>query len=116
MQTFKLFEILYRGISVDPDGGGNGCGNACGFGDPHFLVHSTGQDPICFDFNPKDKNEIVLLVDPVSQSCKIAYQSVFPNILKIEKKNENILEISAIEHTNLNLENFLEISKLKTKI
>lgn len=48
-----------------PNGGGaNGSGQ--GFGDPHFMVVSEGQDPLCFDFNPTPGKDITLLIDPLS--------------------------------------------------
>ena len=48
-------------------GGGNGGGNGSGgtgFGDPHFMVATEGQDPLCFDFNPIGGTEMNLLIDP----------------------------------------------------
>lgn len=35
-----------------------------GFGDPHFMVSSLGQEPICFDYNPPAGSEMTLVMDP----------------------------------------------------
>merc|ERR1712130_283081 len=32
--------------------------------DPHFVVMTTGQEPLCFDFNPANGTEMNLLLDP----------------------------------------------------
>ena len=37
-----------------------------GSGDPHFVVKTNGQDPVCFDFNPMAGTEMNLLIDPES--------------------------------------------------
>jgi len=47
-----------------PNGGANGSGQ--GFGDPHFMVVTEGQEPLCFDFNPIPGKDITLLIDPLS--------------------------------------------------
>lgn len=44
----------------------SGGGGGQGFGDPHFMVNTAGQDPICFDFNPKEGTQMNLLIDPES--------------------------------------------------
>jgi len=36
------------------------------YGDPHFVVHTAGQDPICFDFQPLGGTLMNLLIDPES--------------------------------------------------
>lgn len=41
-------------------------GYGSGYGDPHFMVHTAGQEPICFDYNPTNVSELVLVLDPVS--------------------------------------------------
>ena len=47
---------------------GNAAANAgaygSGYGDPHFMVNSLGQDPICFDYNPPAGSEMTLIMDP----------------------------------------------------
>lgn len=49
---------------------GNGAsqfgGTGDAYGDPHFMVSSAGQDPICFDFNPPAGSEMTLIMDPES--------------------------------------------------
>jgi len=56
-------------------GGGNGGGNNDGgngsnygggaaYGDPHFMVVSVGQEPLCFDFQPPAGSDMNLLIDP----------------------------------------------------
>jgi len=45
-------------------GGGGGGGNGSGFGDPHFVVQTAGQDQLCFDFNPVEGTDMNLLMDP----------------------------------------------------
>jgi len=37
-----------------------------GKGDPHFVVKTNGQDPLCFDFNPMGGTEMNLVIDPES--------------------------------------------------
>ena len=32
--------------------------------DPHFVVMTSGQEPLCFDFNPANGTEMNLLLDP----------------------------------------------------
>lgn len=49
--------------TTNPYGAG---GNGAGFGDPHFMVSSIGQDPICFDYNPPAGSEMTLVMDPVT--------------------------------------------------
>merc|ERR1719238_1232206 len=36
------------------------------YGDPHFMVSSIGEPPICFDYNPPPNSDIMLLTDPES--------------------------------------------------
>ncbi|CAG5110503.1 Oidioi.mRNA.OKI2018_I69.chr2.g4902.t1.cds [Oikopleura dioica] len=43
---------------------GGGAGGA--YGDPHFMVQSPAQEPLCFDFNPTEGTDMNLLVDPES--------------------------------------------------
>ena len=50
------------------NGGGNnnGGGGGSGFGDPHFVVQTPGQDQLCFDFNPVEGTDMNILIDPES--------------------------------------------------
>merc|ERR1712184_58388 len=51
------------------NGGGGGYGGGSGgkaYGDPHFMVVTEGQEPLCFDFNPVEGTEMNLLIDPES--------------------------------------------------
>jgi len=37
------------------------------YGDPHFMVLTSGQEPICFDYNPAvEDDDMNLIVDPVT--------------------------------------------------
>jgi len=36
------------------------------YGDPHFMVSSIGQEPVCFDYNPPPGSTLMLLSDPSS--------------------------------------------------
>merc|ERR1712176_358650 len=55
-------------------GGQNQAGNSASqyggtgdaYGDPHFMVASEGQEPICFDYNPPAGSEMTLIMDPES--------------------------------------------------
>jgi len=44
-----------------PDGG-----QGYGYGDPHFMVQTQGQDPLCFDYNPAAGSEMTLIMDPTT--------------------------------------------------
>lgn len=46
--------------------GGNNGGGGSGFGDPHFVVQTPGQDQLCFDFNPVEGTDMNILIDPES--------------------------------------------------
>ena len=48
------------------NGGGNGSnyGGGAAYGDPHFMVVSVGQEPLCFDFQPPAGSDMNLLIDP----------------------------------------------------
>ena len=41
-----------------------------GYGDPHFMVSSPGNDPICFDYNPPAGSEMTLIMDPENRFIK----------------------------------------------
>merc|ERR1712130_286985 len=52
-------------------GGANAAQNqgspyADAYGDPHFMVATLGQEPICFDYNPPAGSEMTLIMDPDS--------------------------------------------------
>lgn len=44
----------------------NNSGYGTGYGDPHFMVQTTGQEPICFDYSPAMEVPMTLINDPVS--------------------------------------------------
>jgi len=44
----------------------NNSGYGTGYGDPHFMVQTNGQDPICFDYSPAMEVPMTLVNDPVS--------------------------------------------------
>lgn len=59
----------YGGGNNNNNGGGGGYGGGSGgsgYGDPHFMVVTEGQEPLCFDFNPVGGTEMNLLIDPES--------------------------------------------------
>jgi len=44
----------------------NNSGYGTGYGDPHFMVQTLGQEAICFDHSPETDKPITLVNDPVS--------------------------------------------------
>jgi len=44
--------------------GGSNYGGGAAYGDPHFMVVSVGQEPLCFDFQPPAGSDMNLLIDP----------------------------------------------------
>ena len=48
----------------------NGAGEV--FGDPHFMVVTEGQEPLCFDFNPPSGMNMTLIMDPISNLIIVA--------------------------------------------
>jgi len=54
----------YNGGGGGGNGGDGGGSGGAGYGDPHFMVATEGQDPLCFDFNPIGGTEMNLLIDP----------------------------------------------------
>jgi len=58
-------------IYAGTGGGANAAQNqgspyADAYGDPHFMVATLGQEPICFDYNPPAGSEMTLIMDPDS--------------------------------------------------
>ena len=41
-------------------------GYGSGYGDPHFMVKTPGQEQLCFDYSPATDTPIPLIADPVS--------------------------------------------------
>ena len=41
-------------------------GYGAGYGDPHFMVKTPGQEQLCFDYSPSTDEPITLINDPVN--------------------------------------------------
>jgi hypothetical protein len=41
-------------------------GQGYGYGDPHFMVQTLGQDALCFDYNPAAGSAMTLIMDPTT--------------------------------------------------
>lgn len=41
-------------------------GYGAGYGDPHFMVKTPGQEQLCFDYSPNTDEPITLINDPVN--------------------------------------------------
>ena len=52
------------------------------YGDPHFMVHTEGHEPICFDYNPLNLTEITLLFDPVTSLVITVTDLIFSTAIK----------------------------------
>jgi len=61
--SFLFFGAVFGSGKFHQDTQRGGYGG--GYGDPHFMVHTAGQEPICFDYSPIGVSEITLLMDPV---------------------------------------------------
>jgi hypothetical protein len=51
----------------------NGGNNYNAYGDPHFMVHTEGQESVCFDYTPLKHTEMNLLIDPSSSLSVTAH-------------------------------------------
>jgi hypothetical protein len=51
----------------------NGGNNYNAYGDPHFMVHTEGQESVCFDYTPSPDTEMNLLIDPSSSLSVTAH-------------------------------------------
>lgn len=64
-----LFDLMLL-VTAQNYGAENGFGT--GFGDPHFMVVTEGQEPLCFDYNPPAGTSMTLIMDPVSNLIIVA--------------------------------------------
>ena len=69
-EKMKLFSLDFLLLVTAQYGNQNSAGSA--FGDPHFMVVTEGQEPLCFDFNPPAGSNMTLIMDPVSNLIIVA--------------------------------------------
>ena len=67
----KLFSLDLL-LCVAAQYGGSNAGLGSAFGDPHFMVVTEGQEPLCFDYNPPAGSNMTLIMDPVSNLIIVA--------------------------------------------
>ena len=65
---FIFFRVTFSGAV------GKGYG-----GDPHFLVSSESEDPICFNYSPATSSDLILIYDPETNLVVSAHTNVHSN-------------------------------------